>query len=387
MMLISPWEANVNGFLVANNQRIRWPQAGKLDTAVGWNSTSNGAGAMDLLDTGGHNVWGALLGTRWIQYQNNSIWSLTHVGGSRTYEPDIEIPDLGLLAPHLLFSRKNIHYFVGHDYNVYAFSGGGEALNISRKIDRYLRRDLDPAYVNTCWLSMGADGSRLWLFIVPKGKQNVTEAYGIDVNTGAWMKRDFTNKWPTGGITSVGLVGAGSYATGMTFQEAVDAGYTSETFAVGGGTPNVDELEGKTFAQMTETILTEERIVLGDSDGYVYQYDSDLTTDDGKFILSTHITEIFDAGKPSKNKIWPSLKVTAKGVGILVYARTDNFESTATSSWTLIGWAILTDEFVDYEFFINDTSKKIQFKFASDDGEAFQISNYEVTQPALEDAV
>ncbi|GAG10097.1 unnamed protein product, partial [marine sediment metagenome] len=270
-------------------------------------------------------VWGALLGTQWIQYQNNSVWSLTHVGGTRVFEPDIEMPDLGLLAPHLLYSKNNVHYFVGNDYNVYAYYGGSNIRSIGKKIHRFLQRDLDPAYAKRCWLCMGAENSRLWLFIVPNGKEYVTEAYAIDIRTGAWMKREFTHKWPTGGITSVSLVGASSYTEGMTYAEAVATAKTYADYAADSG----EETAGKTYDQMLETVLTEERLVLSDSAGYVYQYDSDLTEDDGVDIPARHITEVYDVGLPGKNKIWPGIRVTAKGTGLIVSYRTGNFETRA----------------------------------------------------------
>ncbi|GAH62490.1 unnamed protein product, partial [marine sediment metagenome] len=211
-ILVSPKEADANGNLIDNNQRLRWPMAGKLET---W--TGTGSGHRDLLDTGGFNIWGALLGTQWIQYQNNSIWSLTHVGGTSVFEPDIEMPDLGLLSAHLLYSKNNVHYFVGNDYNIYAYYGGSNIQKIGGKIHRFLQRDLDPIYKDQSWLCMGAENSRLWLFIVPNGETYITEAYGIDISTGSWMKRDFKHKWPSGGITSVSLVGASSYTEGQTY--------------------------------------------------------------------------------------------------------------------------------------------------------------------------
>ncbi len=451
LLLISDKESNANDSLVDNNQRIRWPQAGKLETYTG-----TGSGYRDLLDTGGYNVWGALLGMQWIQYQNNSIWSLTHVGGTRVFEPDVEIPDLGLLAPHLLYSKNNVHYFVGNDYNIYAYYGGSNYDRIGDRVHRYIQRDLDPAYAYRSWLCMGAENSRLWLYIVPNGKEYVTEAYAVDVRTGSWMKRDYTHKWSTGGITSVALIGAGSYVTGETYTEALAAKSPPKTVAIGGAvrSSNVvtvttstahgyivgetvtladcdtggetDAFDGDheiaskpstttlTFAQsganesnlaegtatvdkaptyqdavnaatsyresLSET-LTNERIVLGDSAGYVFQYDSDLTQDDGVDIPSRHITEIYDVGVPGKYKIWPGIRITAKGTNITVYYRTGNFETTDTG-WTAFTEQALTSEFVDYEFTIWDTSKKVQFKWYNEDD--FQVSNYELIEPVVQ---
>jgi hypothetical protein len=366
-ILISPLESNATDTLKENNQRIRWAQSGKLES---W--TGTGSGFKDLLDTGGHNVWGALLGTQWIQYQNNSIWSLTHVGGTTVFEPNVEIPDLGLLAPHLLYSKNNVHYFLGDDLNLYAYYGGSNIDRIGDKIQRYLQRDLDKDYKARCWMCMGAENRRVWLFIVPNGKTYATQAYGIDIRTGAWQKRDFTHKWATGGITSVSLVGSGSYQSGQSYAEAVTLG-TTYAAAVAAGT---------TYRQAVTDVLTDERLILGDSAGYVYQYDSDLTQDDGVNIPSTHITEVYDLGLPGLTKIWPGVRVTAKGTGLIVSYRTGNFETTDTG-WTAFTEQVLTSEFVDYEFTVHDTAKRIQFRFTNADGDDFQISNYEVIEPAI----
>ena len=453
LLLISAKESDANNSLVDNNQRIRWPQAGKLETYTG-----TGSGYRDLLDTGGYNVWGGLLGMQWIQYQNNSIWSLTHVGLDRVFEVDVEVPDLGLLAAHLLYSKNNVHYFVGSDYNIYAYYGGSNYDRIGDKVHRYIQRDLDPAYAYRSWLCMGAENSRLWLYIVPNDKEYVTEAYAIDVRTGSWMKRDFTHKWATGGITSVALIGASSYITGETFTETLAAKSPPKAVAIGGavrssnvvtvttGTAHgyvvgetvtladcdtgaeTDAFDGDheiaskpstttlTFAQtganesnlaagtatvdkapthqdavnaaeshreaLSETLMNE-RIVLGDSAGYVFQYDSDLTADDTVEIPSRHITEIYDVGLPGKYKIWPGIRVTAKGTGVIVSYRYGNFETTGTG-WTAFTEQVLTSEFVTYEFTVWDTCKKIQFRFTNADGDDFQISNYELIEPVVQ---
>lgn len=454
-LLISAKEADANGILHDNNQRIRYPQAGKLET---W--TGTGSGFYDLLDTGGYNVWGALLGRQWIQYQNNSIWSLTHVGGTRVFEPDIEMPDLGLLAPHLLFSKNNIHYFVGNDFNVYAYLGGSNIQKISKNIDRYLRRDLDPAYASRSWMVMGAENSRLWLFIVPNGQVFATEAYAIDMITGKWMKRDFTHKWSGGssGISSVALVGASSFFAGASYDEilaqtarapiAVASGEAvrlsnvvkitkTHNFKVGnlltvtgvtGATTSFngefsitaigttvdfsyaqtaanetnnnssdgqasvaisyqDAVDADTrYRQQLQETLTSERIALGDNTGNVYQYNSDLTQDDSINIPSRHLTEVYDLAFPNNQKIWPGIRVTAKGTGLVVSYRTASFETVGTG-WTTLDDLELTSEFVTYECFINDTAKKIQFRFGNADGDDFQISSYNVIGPVLEGSI
>lgn len=453
LLLISAREADADNQLIECNQRIRWPQAGKLET---W--TGTGSGYRDLLDTKGYNVWGAQLGSQWIQYQNNSIWSLTHVGGTRVFELDVEMPDLGLLSAHLLYSKNNVHYFIGDDFNIYAYFGGSNIQKIGDKIHRYLQRDLDPNYAYRSWLCMGAENSRLWIFIVPNGETYVTEAYAIDIFSGSWMKRDFKHKWPTGGITSVALIGSGSYMAGDSYKEVLAEKSPPKNVAIGGAvrdtnvvtvTTNVahgfivaetvtladcdtggetDAFDGdheiaskpstttftfaqtganesnlaagtavvdkaptyqdavnaaETYKQSLTEVLTNERIVLGDSAGYVYQYGSDLTQDDEVDIPARHITEIYDLGLPSKNKLWPGIRVTAKGTGLIASYRTASFETTDTG-WTAFTEQALTNEFLTYKLTVWDTSKKIQFRFTNADGDTYQISNYELIEPMVQ---
>lgn len=231
VLLVSPRESDANDTLKPNDQNIRFSVTGKLET---W--TGTGSGNLKLLDTNDVNVWGALLGRQWIQYQQHSIWSITHVGGSRVFAPNIEMPDLGLLSAHLLHSKNKVHYFIGNDFNVYAYIGGSATQIIGDNIHRFLQRDLSPEFALRSWLTMGASNSRLWLYIVPNGSEFATQAYGMDILTGAWMKRDLTHKFTTTsvGVSAVALVGSGSFTTGKTYREALLDRSPSKVVEIGG---------------------------------------------------------------------------------------------------------------------------------------------------------
>lgn len=388
VILVSAYEANANGDLIANSQRVRWGAAGKLEVYSG-----SGTGTSDLLDTGDYNVWSAQLGSQYLVYQSHSVWSLNHVGGTTVYDPRIEMPDLGLLSSTLLFTKNNIHYFIGNDYNLYSYLGGSALTRIGDKLHKYLQRDLAPAYASRSWMTMGAQNSRLWLYIVPNGSTYATCAYGIDVRTGAWMKRDLTHKWATGGISTVALVGAGSYDSGITYREQIAAGTTNRAL----------EILTTTNRQLIQEVLTDESIILGDSDGNVYQYDSDLTTDDTVSIPSRHITEVWDGGTPGIEKLWPGIRISAKGTGLVVSYRFDSFD-TENDGWidivvdedTSSTQQALTSKYLNYEYFVQDTGENIQFSFSNipdsdapttTSGDDFQISNYTLLDPTVEGTV
>lgn len=220
MLLLSPQEFNVttNKWTKPNNQMVRWPQIGKLES---W--TGTGSGFVNLFDTGGANVWSESLGSQHVIYQTNGIWNLNYVGGSKVYSPVPVIPDLGLLAAHLLVSFDNVHYFIGTDLNVHAYFGGSVKQTIGDPIHKYLHADLDKQYKNRMWMVMGPNKRRLWIFIVEQGSTFITKAYYRNMQTGAWGVRDFKNKFTTTtGITAVDLIGGQTFITGDSYAEALD---------------------------------------------------------------------------------------------------------------------------------------------------------------------
>lgn len=478
---------------VKNNQRIQWPTIGKIET---W--TGTGSGFANLLDTGGTNVWSASLGSDHIIYQTRGIWSINWVGGTTVFNPVPVIPDLGLLSYHLLFSYNNVHYFVGTDFNVHAYSGGSVRKSIGDKIHKYLQDDLDPQYKKRCYLTMGPQGKFLYIFIVPSGSTYITKAYRRNMQTEAWMIRDYYDAWSsTTGISSVCLAAAESYVIGETYQTALDTNsayavsdagditrryadslleisrtltkdYTAGTWTAGGYdyskaaeafTADISEndimavydgsdatntrygthfytiydvstngfstlgtedkttnqehgiadasdsvpadlsvagndtigffsacdsgIVGDTYDQVLENIQTAEKLILGDSGGFIYEIDETYTDDNGTDIDSRHLTPVVDAGMPGNYKRWPGVKVTAKGTRFIVGSRIGNFD-TSDTGWSDISQE-LTSEWINYEFPLNITSKKIQWYIKDLSGQDFQVSDFEIGQPIIED--
>lgn len=457
VLLIAAKEADANDNLHEVNQRIRWGAVGKLEVYSG-----TGTGFVDLFETGGDNLWGATMGNNlWIQYQNNSIWSLIWVGGTVVFRPNIEVPNLGLLSPHLLTQKNNIHYFVGSDFNVYEYQGGTNLRRIGNDIQRFLERDLNQLFAMRCWIAVGPGAKRIWIFICNKvaGNEIAAQAYIIDTRSGAWTKRDFTHRWTTTttGITAVNTIGSGSFTTGPSYRDILGTASPSKVVAIGGcvrstnvvttttstahgfivgetaviagvdsggeatafsgsftiastpstttfthaqtaaneanlaaGTALVDKSPTytdyanaqMTYRELLTTVLIDEALTIGDDAGFVYQFSETATDDDGVDIPCQHITEVHDGGRPNDNKVWPQIHVNAKGTSINVSYRVGNFETEGTG-WVDFAEIALTSEYLDYACFPNVTSKKIQFKFWSDDDD-FDLSKYVIAKPALQ---
>jgi len=445
MLLISPkYYSSSSKTWSEQNQRIQYPTVGKLQT---W--TGTGSGFVDLNDTGGSNVWSAPLGGQYVVYQTRGIWSLNHVGGSGVFSPYPYIPDLGLLAPHLLVVKNNVHYFMGTDYNLYAYAGGTSKQPIGDNIRQYIEDEISSTFIHRCWMSLDQHEKRLWVFIVCDGDTYITKAYGIDLRTGAGMMRDFRDIYTgtTSGITAVNLVGSQTYVLGDTYQNvlnlvavangdttdsgtagdvtvrygdvltdtttdwagdwsdvAIDAGGQDFSLAVGtfdadftendillitdgseqtnisygrsyytvydvsgngfsvytrGRADGVDygiadvstdvpafdataksyiwllrDPGGQAYEEDIERVLVDEKLHMGDGDGFVYQFDETHTLYGDVFPNKEHATPVVDLQQPDLHKRWPGIAVVAKGDYLKVEYRVSNFDTSET------GWVV-----------------------------------------------
>lgn len=219
-ILISPQTySSTSKAWTENNQRIQWPTSGKLQT---W--TGTGSGSVNLVETNDINVWSALLGNQFIIYQQHSIWGLNYIGGDSVFSPLPLMDDLGLLSHNLLVSRNNAHYFVGNDYNVYAYFGGSIKQPIGNEIHKDLRDKLNPDYAHRCWMVTDSRNEFIKIYIVTSGNSYATECYSYNLKTNKWMFEDLSRKWPSAstGISAVGIVGGQTYTIGETYNTALN---------------------------------------------------------------------------------------------------------------------------------------------------------------------
>jgi len=256
MLLINPQSySSSSAIWTTNNQQVRWPTVGKLET---W--TGTGSGFVQLYETGGRNMWSGGLGLDYIVYQDNTIWSMNYVGGTVIYDPRPMIKDLGLLAANMWLGDKNTHYFVGNDYNVYSYYGGTVLKRIGDKIRDLLEADMNTDFNYKARMSLDKSAKRVWIFIVAGTGEFITKAYGYDMATGAWMVRDFSEVWgtpTTAGITAVNLVPGGSYEIGETYQQALDSNSIYDAADTTGAAGDVtlkygDVLRGDTTANVID---------------------------------------------------------------------------------------------------------------------------------------
>lgn len=475
VFLLNPKEYDSSGILRDTYSRIRWGMAGKLAwDGVGSDPSDNsaynplqvGAGYRDLINTGDQNQRAEKLGNSLIVYQKRTIWTGIGVSGSSdALSFDVTFDKRGLLAYNLLASDGARHYFIGSDNNLWAYYGGQQFELIEGRIGEELRNAMDATQAYRCFMCLGANHRRLWIFVIGIDEPYSVKAYGLDLRSKSWQIRDYSTLGTGKGIASANLIGGQSYMAGPSYQDLLDdtaaedyyyypteiplnetptattwseatpgsGVYNKMTNASGlwktgankvkpgdivwitagtnvaakeyavlsvtsntvmtlkagvqsGGVPSnvtytIRALPTATYFEELYEVLASDMLVIGASDGYIYQHDGALIADNGAAITAQHLTKVFDFDTPNEFKTWPGILIKAKGDSVQVSFRIGDFD-TLTTGWVDFPPQTLTEVLTDYTFYIHQAAQAIQFKFESTG--AFQISKAFILPPELE---
>jgi hypothetical protein len=482
VFLVNTREYDENGILRETFSRLRWGMAGKLEKDLldesAYDYTKVGAGFRDLVNTGDQNEWAMPLGNNLIVYQKRTIWTgVSMPNSSDAFSFDVTVEGRGLLSARLLASDGTRHFFIGSDHVLYAYYGGQQFTVLEGRIGEELRKAIDFTNAHRCFMCLGANYRRLWIFVIGADDAFSVKAFGVDLRSNSWQVRDYSGAFAAGkGITSANLIGNQAYMTGASYQDLLDD-TDNEQYSYGitvppdagewegtvGKTKHGDEYDTLTntsakwktagdglvrvgdwinfsngssarncvpgdyaietvnsdtsitivgrFDDGTHTptpvwgdytiwhiptgngyryfdelfeIMANDMLVIGSSDGYIFQNDPDLATDNGEELTAVHLTKVFDFDEPDQLKFWPGLVIKAKGESITVSYRISDFD-TADDGWQDFETQDLTDMFRDYTFDIHQESTAIQFKFSST--EKFRVSKAFIMQPTLEGIV
>jgi hypothetical protein len=471
VFLMNTREYDSSNILRETFSRLRWGMAGKLEhdltDASAYDYTKIGAGYRDLVNTGDQNQWAMPLGNNLIVYQKRTIWTGVSMPSSDdAFSFDVSVEGIGLLSSRLLASDGTRHFFIGSDHVLRSYYGGQQFQAIEGRIGEELRNAIDYSQADRCFMCMGANYRRLWIFVIGTDEAFSVKAYGLDLRNGSWQVRDYSHEFgTTKGVTSSNLIGSQSYMMGPSYQDLLDevlsipetpdttyfastplvetpsgTAWSGTGYRVMTGTgskwataPNkvnagdfvivtagtnvvtgvyvVSSVTSDTVMELTSGIgngggavsavtyaiaprltyleelyevLASDMLVLGSSDGYIYQNDPALATDNGDEITAIHMTKVFDFDTPDQFKFWPGIVIKASGTAVTVSYRIDNFDTVGTG-WVDFAAQTLTDMLRDYTFNIHQQSTAIQFKFSSTS--KFQISKAFIMQPTLEGEV
>jgi hypothetical protein len=149
----------------------------------------------------------------------------------------------------------------------------------------------------------------------------------------------------------------------------------------GGGTPSAVEYEiyagdGESYDDVLIDIQVDDKLTIGDSNGYIYQEDATVTADGGVEPSHYYYTKAFDGGAPEMNKRIDAVSIDAKGTSITVEYSLDD------GTWTTCYDAVaLVSDYKSYRRFINKSGKKIQFRMSG----LFTIRSWSILNVMPED--
>ncbi|HEC65301.1 MAG TPA: LamG domain-containing protein, partial [bacterium] len=97
------------------------------------------------------------------------------------------------------------------------------------------------------------------------------------------------------------------------------------------------DASGQTYKQNIEEILKQARLMIGDSSGFVYEFDPTHTQYAGNNITSRHVTHVEDFEQPDRFKRWNWISVVARNDlslksngSVKIRYRIDNFDTSDT---------------------------------------------------------
>jgi hypothetical protein len=148
---------------------------------------------------------------------------------------------------------------------------------------------------------------------------------------------------------------------------------------------------GDTYRQSINETLKQARMIIGDSSGFVYEFDPTHTTYAGENITSRHFTHVEDFQEPDKYKRWNWISIVARwnpdiasNGGVKIRHRIASFD-TSDTGWFGDFTVDLTAVWKEYKLYNNRSSKRIQYEFADAAGSNFQISEYKIGSPQIQD--
>jgi hypothetical protein len=82
-----------------------------------------------------------------------------------------------------------------------------------------------------------------------------------------------------------------------------------------------------------------------------------------------------------KMKRWPQHHIIAKGDGVIVEYSADD------ADWVNISGSpqVLTSDYKEYEHYINETSKRIQFRYSNSGSGGFRTREFDIAKPLIEE--
>ena len=137
---------DVNG----TNKPIRMSYSNANDISD-W-TTASYTGSRNLIQGMGSEILNAVPIKNYLGiYKDLSITLLSYVGGSSIFATQVPVEGIGLLAQDAIINLHTKHLFMGSDYNIYQWEGGGEIIPIGNPVKDYIEENINRSQFARCF--------------------------------------------------------------------------------------------------------------------------------------------------------------------------------------------------------------------------------------------
>jgi len=345
---------------------LRWSDAipeGAVDNGADtWTtaSTSSEANQVSIGATPGHILNALQLGNELIIYKEDSVYSLTYVGGSFTFNVREKFKDTGLFSQQAVVDLGNGTHVMMSTNDVVAHNGNSLKSIIDDKMKTFLFGDIDSTYYYKTFLAHNKIKNEVWICYPQTNATN-----GFPNRALIWNYIDDT--WALRELPSVNFIAKGLVDPDL-----------ANTWAA---SSNSWENDTVVWATQQYNPAVDSLLMCGTNDTKFYLTDSSLTFDGASF---TSRLERFGlhAGKTNKVKKVTKLLPRIEGTGSLQISigyENEPYEGVTYSDPVtfVIG--------EDYKIDCRVRGRYIAVKFETEADTIFRISGYALETEVVSD--
>lgn len=160
-------------------RRVQWSDSGNAEAYTGGDS-----GYLTLYQGPGEVMRLLTLGDSIIAYRRNNIHLLYYVGPPFIWGQRQVFSSNGLLAAGAVVDIDGRHFYLGNDYNIYAFDGANK-IALGDSVRQEIQKSIDVQYEYRCFAVVHAAYNHIYFYFPPLGTGGVcTDAWVLDYKTG-----------------------------------------------------------------------------------------------------------------------------------------------------------------------------------------------------------
>lgn len=276
--------------------------------------TGTGSASRNLIQGKGSEILNAVPIKNYLGvYKDKSITLLSYVGGTSIFVTQVMVDGIGLMAQDAIVNLGTKHIFLGNDFNIYQWEGGGELIPIGNPIRSELKNYISRTNYERSFAVKNNEEREISFFVPETGDDYATRYYTYN-----WEDKT----WGENGIAV--STAAGSVITSGGLEYSMLGTYVSDTGAA------------------------------------EYMYASN--NEDGAAISAYFVTPdivINPEEHLAKNKEVTRVIVEAAGTTLTCQYSVDGGTYSAADTQTL------TSSYLPYSFYVSKTGRRIRFKFLS----------------------